>query len=138
MGDHIQKEVGTEVSLAFVYRDYADQAGQTASGLVASLAKQLAERGTEQLHQAKVLYKQAKMGKERLEHRQLTSLLLALCCSCPGTLIVIDALDECTVVEERTRFLSVLSSLEEASIKTFVTAVLILGISVHCSVKCPK
>ena len=52
----------------------------------------------------------------------MTSLLLALCRITPRTFIIIDALDECTVVEERTRFLSVLSSLGEASIKTFVTS----------------
>lgn len=120
--DHVQNESGTKVGLAFVYCDYTDQVTQTASGLVASLAKQLAQRGIGQLHQVRTLYKQAKNGTERLELRQLTSLLLALCHITSRTFIIIDTLDKCTSVKERTCFLLVLWSLEEASIKTFVTS----------------
>ncbi|KAI9878652.1 MAG: hypothetical protein M1830_000323 [Pleopsidium flavum] len=119
--DHIQTISGSEVAIAFVYCDYQDQARQTASDLVATLVKQLAVRGPEQLQQVFNLHKHVENGQIP-SLRQLETLLLSLCGNFARTFVIVDALDECTVLEERERFLSVLQSLEKASIKTLITS----------------
>jgi hypothetical protein len=105
-----------------VYCDYKDQARQTASELIGTLAKQLAARKTELPRQLVDLYEQLKAQDKRLDQGQLESLLLSLCSIFTQTFVLVDALDECNAINARRPFLSVLQALHEASVKTFITS----------------
>jgi len=68
------------------------------------------------------LYEQLDRGDKRLDLQQLESLLLSLCGSFNGIFIVIDALDEVNIAQERGLFLSTILALQDASVKTFITS----------------
>ena len=90
--------------------------------LTASLCKQLAENNKEQLKLAEELYLKLRNGEIKPNPSQLSNLLLSLCQLFVPTFIIVDALDECTAVEERRQLLLVLQSLKEASVKVLVTS----------------
>lgn len=113
---------GESIGIAFIYCDYKDQKGGTASAIVASLAKQLAATKTKLPQNLVDLYEQLGNGNVQPNLQQLQSLLLSLCGSFTRTFVLVDALDECNIIEERRLFLSTLQSLQEASVKTFVTS----------------
>ncbi len=67
------------------------------------------------------VYKEHK-GDKLLDLRQLQSLLLSLCGSFRRTFVLIDALDDCIVTEERSLLLSTIQALQNAPINTFITS----------------
>jgi hypothetical protein len=121
--DHVQGKFPSEsIGIAFVYCDYKDQDGGTASALIATLAKQLAARKAKLPQKLVDLYEELDNGNKQPNLQQLESLLLSLCGSFTRTFVFVDALDECNVFQERRQFLSTLQSLQKASVRTFVTS----------------
>jgi hypothetical protein len=119
--DHIQKRfTGENIGIAFAYCDYKE--GRTALELVASLAKQLASR-KEALHPGLThLHEQVVREDRHISWEELERLLLSLCDTFDHNFILIDALDEVDIFQERERLLSALRVLQNASVKIFITS----------------
>lgn len=119
--DYIQKRYsGEDVGIAFAYCDYKEN--RKASELVASLARQLGSR-KETLPQGLAdMYTQLDSGCKLPSLQQLESLLLLLCGTFSRTYILIDALDEVNILEERRTLLSTIQVLQNASAQVFVTS----------------
>jgi hypothetical protein len=86
------------------------------------LAKQLAASTAKLPQEVKDLYQ--KYGKDNtcLGIQQLHSLLLSLSRSHTRAFVLIDALDECSVSEERALVLEIIKALGGTSVKTLVTS----------------
>ena len=120
--DHLLNNYASEdTKIAFVYCDYKDQAAQTASNLLACLARQIIGRPQELPQQLAALHKDLEQQNGRPSFDELKRLLVAFCKQFARIYIVVDALDECKA-HERRLLLPVLKSLEEASTKLFVTS----------------
>jgi hypothetical protein len=90
--------------------------------LVTPLAKQLASR-QEALPQGLAhLHEQLVREDRYLCWEELERLLLSLCDTFDHNFILIDALDEATIFQERERLLSAVRVLQNASVKIFITS----------------
>jgi hypothetical protein len=118
--DYIRKRFTSEnVSIAFAYCDYEE--GRTALELVTSLTKQLASR--QALPQGLAhLHEQLVREDRHLSWEELERLLLSLCDTFDHNFILIDALDEVNIFQERERLLSAVRVLQNASVKIFFTS----------------
>jgi hypothetical protein len=105
---------------AFVYCDYKEE--YTAYQLIAILAKKLAASIPELPQEVENLCQKYGEDNACLGFQQLRSLLLSLGRSHARAFILIDALDECRVSEERALVLETIKSLGSASAKTLVTS----------------
>ncbi|PQE08909.1 hypothetical protein CJF32_00002717 [Rutstroemia sp. NJR-2017a WRK4] len=101
------------VGVAFFYCDYKQS--PTAFYILSSVARQLAEKrpGLEILPK---LYKEHNDGSSKLLFEELRTILLALCGLYDQVYIIVDALDECPLAEERTLVLDTLS------VRTLITS----------------
>lgn len=121
--DHlINTQVNDDVLIAYVYCDYKDQAMQTASNLIACLARQLVGWPKRLPLQLERLHKELEPQRRRPSLEELQNLLVTLCNERPRTFIVVDALDECEVMRQRRHFLPLLKSLPYGSTRLFVTS----------------
>ena len=123
MVDYLTKKVESDsIRIAYVYCDYKDQAIQTASNLIACLARQLVGRPERLPAQLESLHKNLEQQRRRPDLKELTRLLTNLCYERERTFIIVDALDECEATEERRNFLPLLQSLPQGSTRLFVTS----------------
>ena len=121
--DHLIKNVcSDDVRIAYVYCDYKDQAMQTASNLIACLARQLIGRPQKLPQQLKSFHKEWEQQRRRPNVEELTVLLVTLCNERERTYVIVDALDECEATNERRLFLPLLQSLPHGSTRLFVTS----------------
>lgn len=111
-----------DTKVAYVYCDYKDQAVQTASNLVACLARQVIGRPTALTQQLEELYRKLEQQKRRPSLDELKKLLVSLCNLYERTYILVDALDECEANRERRLLLPVLEVLPNTSTRLFVTS----------------
>lgn len=105
-----------------MYCDYKDQAAQTASKLIACLARQIIGRPQVLPQPLAALHKELEQQNRRPSFDELKRLLTALCKHYARTYILVDALDECEAVRERRLLLPVLRSLPSISTRLFVTS----------------
>jgi hypothetical protein len=121
--DHLTKTYSSDnVRIAYVYCDYKDQAMQTASNLIACLARQLIGRPQVVPHRLDRLYKELEPQRRRPNLEESIGLLVALCNERERTFVLVDALDECEAIHERRLFLPLLQSLPHGSTRLFVTS----------------
>ena len=120
--DHLLNNYASEdTKIAFVYCDYEDQAAQTASNLIACLARQVIGRPQELPQQLVALHKELEQQNRRPSFDDLKRLLAALCIQYARVYIVVDALDECEAIQRRL-LLPVLGSLPNSITRLFVTS----------------
>ena len=121
--DHLLNNYASEdTKVAFVYCDYKDQAAQTASNLIACLARQIIGRPQELPQQLAALHKELEQQNRRPSFDELRRLLVALCNQYARIYIVVDALDECEAIHGRRLLLPVLESLPNSITRLFVTS----------------
>ena len=106
----------------YIYCNYKDQAAQTASNLIACLARQVIGRPKALPQGVTALYEKLQDQKRRPSFDELKRLLVAMCNEHEQTYLIVDALDECEASHERRLLLSVLESLPYTSAKLFVTS----------------
>lgn len=109
-----------DVRVAYVYCDYKDQALQTASNLIACLARQVVGHPTKLPVQLEFLYTELKRQQRRPSVLELKHLLADLCGERKKTYVIVDALDECE--HERRDFLPLLESLPHGSTRILITS----------------
>ena len=95
---------------------------QTASNLIACLARQLVGLPKRLPRQLERLYKELEPQRRRPSLDELRSLLVTLCNERRLTFVVIDAIDECEAMQQRRHFLPLLKSLPHGSTRLFVTS----------------
>lgn len=110
------------VKVAYVYCDYKDQTAQTASNLIACLARQLLGGPSKLPQQFEKMYIKLEEEKRRPNFDELSRLLVCLCNQSEVTYIIVDALDECEAMDERRLLLPVLEVLPNTSTSLFVTS----------------
>jgi hypothetical protein len=118
--NHIQTNFQSQnVGVAFFYCDYKQS--PTAFHILSSVARQLAEKrpGLEILPK---LYKEHNNGSSKLLFEELRTILLALCGVYDQVYIIIDALDECPLAEERTLVLDTVRRMPQLSGRTLITS----------------
>ena len=121
--DHLLNNYASEkTKVAYVYCDYKDRAAQTATNLIACLARQMLGRPRTLPHQVEEMYSKLEKEKRRPSFDELSTLLVALCDQSERTYLIVDALDECEAVNERRLLLPVLEVLPNASTSSFVTS----------------
>lgn len=121
--DHLLNNYASEdTRVAFVYCDYKDLAAQTASYLIACLARKIIERPQELPQQLAALHKELQQQNRRPSFKELKLLLVALCNQYTRICIVVDALDECEAIYGRRLLLPVLKSLPNSITRLFVTS----------------
>lgn len=97
--DHLLNNYASEdTKVAFVYCDDKDLAAQTASSLIACLARQIIGRPQELPQQLAALHKELQQQNRRPSFKELKRLLVALCNQYTQIYIVVDALDEETII----------------------------------------
>lgn len=95
---------------------------QTASNLIACLARQLVGWPQRLPLQLERLYKELESQRRRPSLEELQNLLVNLCNQRRRTFVVVDALDECEAMQQRRHFLPILKSLPHGSTRLFVTS----------------
>ncbi|PQE13895.1 Ankyrin repeat-containing domain protein [Rutstroemia sp. NJR-2017a BBW] len=107
------------VGVAFFYCDYKQS--PTGFHILSSVARQLAEKrpGLEILPE---LYKEHNNGSSKLLFEELRTILLALCGVYDQVYIIVDALDECPLAEERTLVLDTVRRIPQLSVRTLITS----------------
>ena len=121
--DHLVKtHASDDVHIAYVYCDYKDQVLQTASNLIACLARQLVGWPKRLPLQLERLHKELEPQRRRPSLEELQNLLVTLCNERRRTFVVVDALDECEAMQQRRHFLPLLKSLPHGSTRLFVTS----------------
>ena len=91
--DHLIKTVGSDdVRIAYVYCDYKDQAIQTASNLIACLARQLIGRPQKLPQQLEILHKELEQQRRRPDLGELRRLLVTLCNERESTYVIVSTL----------------------------------------------
>jgi hypothetical protein len=119
---HLQNLYSSEdIGIAYFYCNYKNESDQTAEKVIASLAKQLADRKSKLPQSLAELYQKHLDNKSflpTLDH--LLTLLQYLCASFTRVIILVDALDECANEKNRQLIISSLQSLHKANI--FVTS----------------
>ena len=118
----VNTHVSDNVRIAYVYCDYKDQVIQTASNLIACLARQLVGWPKRLPRQLERLYQDLEPQRRRPSLEELRGLLIALCNERRRTFVVIDAIDECEAMQQRRHFLPLLKSLPQGSTRLFVTS----------------
>ena len=118
----VNTHVSDDVRIAYVYCDYKDQVIQTASNLIACLARQLVGWPRRLPRQLERLYKELEPQRRRPSLEELRSLLATLCNERRRTFVVVDAVDECEAMQQRRYFLPLLKSLPHGSTRLFVTS----------------
>ena len=111
-----------DTKVVYIYCDYKDQAVQTASNLIACLARQIIGRPKALPQELLVFHKEMQRQERRPSLTELKRLLLAMCNKYERTYLVVDALDECEASHERRLLLPVLESLPYRSTRLFVTS----------------
>ena len=111
-----------ETRIGYVYCDGSDWYNQTASQLLAALAKQMVARKPKIPHALDDLYEFHKREDRRPNLGQIRSLLQSLCNESKRTFLVVDALDECGSYTEREKLVSTLISLQSSSVKIIVSS----------------
>ena len=105
-----------------MYCDYKDQSFQTASNLIAALARQLVGHPEKLPTRLENLYTELEQHRRRPSLADLKQLLTTLCNERERTYVIVDALDECEAMHERRHFLPLLESLPHGSTRLFVTS----------------
>ena len=95
---------------------------QSASNLIACLARQLIGRSKKLPSQLENLHQDLQHQRRRPTLEELKQLLTTLCNQYERAYIVVDALDECDAMDERKHFLPLLKSLPQGSARLFVTS----------------
>jgi hypothetical protein len=92
---------GLNTAIAYFYFDYKDQASQSATSVVASLARQLASQVEELIPDLYTLYKTLRSrGKSpSLEHH--FQALVTASTAFKSSFIILDGLDECSIDQRR-------------------------------------
>ena len=111
-----------DTKVVYIYCNYKDQAAQTASNLIACLARQIIGRPKALPQEVITLHEELQQQKRRPSSDELKRLLIAMCNKHKQTYLVVDALDECEASHERRLLLPVLESLPYASTRLFVTS----------------
>lgn len=111
-----------EVRVAYIYCDYKDQSIQTASNLIAVLARQLVGHSEKLPKQLENMYTELEKHRRRPSLPDLRQLLTTLCNERARTYVIVDALDECEAMHERRYLLPLLESLPHGSTRLFVTS----------------
>ena len=120
--DYLTRIYGSDdVRVAYIYCDYKDQDAQTASNLIACLARQLVGHPAKLPTQLENLYKELESQRRRPTLPELERLVTDLFHERKRTYVVVDALDECGVYERR-KFLPFLGSLPHGSTRILVTS----------------
>ncbi|PQE04200.1 hypothetical protein CJF31_00002116 [Rutstroemia sp. NJR-2017a BVV2] len=83
--------------------------------------RQLAEKG-QGLGILPKLYKEHNNGSSKLLFEELRTILVALCGAYDQVYILVDALDECPLTEERTLVLDTLKRIPQLSVRTLITS----------------
>ena len=95
---------------------------QTASNLLACLARQTIGYPKVLPQQLEEMHKELEHQKRRPSFDELRKLLVALCNQCDRVYVIVDALDECEAIQERRLLLPVLEELPRTSGRLFVTS----------------
>ena len=121
--DHLLSTYDSEkIKVAYVYCDYKDKAAQSASNLIACLARQMLGCPRTLPQEVEKMHNKFEKEKRRPSFDDLRKLLVALCKQHERTYIIVDALDECEAINERRQLLPVLEILPSASTRLFVTS----------------
>lgn len=118
----INNYAGEDTKIVYLYCDYKDQAMQTASNLIACLARQIIGYPKVLPQQLEEIHKEHEHQKRRPSFNKLMKLLIALCKQYNRVYIIVDALDECEAIRERRLLLPVLEVLSRNSGRLFVTS----------------
>ncbi|KAM0802314.1 hypothetical protein BDR22DRAFT_803268, partial [Usnea florida] len=113
---------GEDTKIVYLYCDYKDQAVQTASSLIACLARQIVGHPKVLPQQLEEMHKELEHQKRRPSFDELRKLLVALCNQYDRVYLIVDALDECEAFEQRRLLLPVLEELPRTSGRLFVTS----------------
>ena len=121
--DYLQNNYADkDTVVAYVYCNYKDQAAQTASNLIACLARQIIGRPKALPQELMTLQNDLGQQNRRPSLGELKSLLISLSSHYKRTYIIVDALDECEAIRERRLLLPVLESLPSSLTRLFVTS----------------
>ena len=112
--------------VAYVYCDYKQKLKQTAENLTWSLAYQLAEQCASFPQEVRTIYENCTKKGRSPALGDLESVLLSVSQTFPNTFIIVDALDECSELDdadggEGLKFLSILQRLG-SSVRLFITS----------------
>lgn len=118
----VNNQASDDVRIAYVYCDYKDQVMQTASNLIACLARQIVGFPKKLPSQLERLHKALEPQRRRPSLEELRYLLVTLCNERRRTFVVVDAVDECEAMQQRRHFLPLLESLPHGSTRLFVTS----------------
>ena len=111
-----------DTKVVYIYCDYKDQAAQTASNLIACLARQMIGHPAALPQQLVALHRDLISQKKRPSLDELKTLLIGLCNQSARTYIIVDALDECEANHERRLLLRMLEVLPPKLVRLFVTS----------------
>ncbi|KAF8858973.1 hypothetical protein BDZ45DRAFT_621579, partial [Acephala macrosclerotiorum] len=119
--DHLQNLYQhRNIGIAFVYCDYKE--AYTATDLVSSLIRQLAENGSS-FDIIDTVYKRYRDSNKRPAFQELKNILSTECGEFDQVFIVIDALDECNLAEERRLVLTMIDEItSNSSTRILVTS----------------
>ena len=121
--DYLQNNYADkDTTVAYVYCNYKDQAAQTASNLIACLARQIIGHSNTLPQELITLQNDLGQKNRRPSLDELKNLLKSLLSHYQRTYIVVDALDECEAIRERRLLLPVLESLPNSLTRLFVTS----------------
>lgn len=113
---HYSRMIGVSVLHTYIYCNFRRQDEQTATDLLASLLKQLAEGRTTFSDSVKLLYHKHKDKRSRPSFEDISSTLQSVVALYSRVFILIDALDECRASDgSRTRFLAEVFKLQARS-----------------------
>jgi hypothetical protein len=118
--NHIQTNFQSHnVGVAFFYCDYKQT--PTAFSILSSIARQLAEKGASLELLAK-LYKEHNNGNRQLSFEKLQTILVAIYGAYDQVYLLVDALDECPLAEERALFLDTIKGKPQPSVRIMITS----------------
>ncbi|KAI9781186.1 MAG: hypothetical protein M1839_006294 [Geoglossum umbratile] len=112
--DHLCSKYRTDfsVGIAYLYCNFRQQHQQKPEDLLSSLLKQLVQKRASMPENVKTLYEYHNRERTRPSFDEILEALKSVAAQYLRVLIIVDALDECSVSDERQKFLSAIFNLQ--------------------------
>ncbi|KAI9766614.1 MAG: hypothetical protein M1840_006425 [Geoglossum simile] len=112
--DHLCSKYRTDfsVGIAYLYCSFQQQHQQKPEDLLLSLLKQLVQKRASIPESVKTLYECHNRERTRPSLNEILEALKSVAAQYPRVLIIVDALDECSISDERQKFLSAIFDLQ--------------------------
>jgi hypothetical protein len=110
--DHLGRQAQVDVGLAYVFCNYKSQVDQSLYGLLSGLLKQLVQSRRDMAALITGLHDHHWKRNSRPSLDEIFSVLQTVCSNHAGVYIIVDALDECTEQDMRSRLIENLRKLQ--------------------------